>query len=171
MKDQRFRNQRFTAKVLEKYFNERMKDYDKLDSHFGSIPKPLFINGKFNPDNWNSGQDIRPIMCNYGVCNHMCNTYEASYVTTDPALLVDTESHVMWSGLKIYNDQQYIIINVLKNTMLKYGAEQISCDTYLISWYKNRGKCDILYKNNKPMTMDEYIEMLNILDAVHFFGE
>ncbi|MDD2952511.1 MAG: hypothetical protein PHC95_05020 [Parabacteroides sp.] len=45
---------------------------------------------------------------------------------------------------------------------------KINKDTYVIEWYKSRGRTDRITKNKKPITLSEYVELLNILEIENF---
>ena len=127
-------NKIITKEMLCKRYAERLQD-----KRMGSKPKELFIFDKddydcgcFNPDNWNSGQDIIRYISYY--------LYEN--------LHTELKFHVDDDGIKykielalIYNDDQWTFHVVIKN--INDSITGILTET----WYKNRGRTEAIYYN------------------------
>lgn len=144
-----------TNQGLIQRHNELVKYAKQEDSPYVSIPEPLFIGVKFNPDNWNGGDDIIRQFTDY-LKNEgrYAREFDWEYMSGD-----------FISNYNWFNDQNYI------NITLHIYDERINkwiLESYLITYYKNRGKTEAIYKNGKLITLDEYIEILNIIESTGF---
>lgn len=115
----------------EQYLSYAAKEIERMknDVHFASEPKPLFIDEKFNEENWNGVDIIRRFLYRYG--------YEE-------------QDNFTKTYYYAFGGQHYLFV---------YCVD----DFYIISWYKDRGKTDYIGKNGRPIDLDEYIELVNIL--------
>lgn len=138
---------KITKELLEKLYQIRYKKLNKNPDN--DLPNKLFHEVKddyeenvyivFNKDNWNSGQDLLRyfllFIYDYNLKNHII--YENKI---DIHILFKDDT---WTGVIIDRDNN---------------------DVYYISWYKSRGRTDKILKNGEPITLDEYLEILNILE-------
>lgn len=123
----------------------------KAKSTLNSVPERLFIDGNFNKDNWNGGGDVIRQFT-----NHIEDLYEwrQLYNNIEKTMVVEL----------ICEDEEYTA-NIV---VIKHGIN-IEVGTYSIGWYKHRGKTDKITLNNRLLTEDEYIELLNIIEEVTDF--
>lgn len=154
-------NKDFTPNGIINRFNTRFAEYLSGDAHLKDPPCPLFNDdGAFYPSNWMSGQDPRAIfMESEGLFEHLMDNALEVWVDSD-----ERTYGVLWSGCHYHDDQSYIIINVIIN-----DDRTIRSDTYLISWYKSRGRTEVFNKNGAPITLIEYSELLRLLDDARIF--
>lgn len=146
-----------TKQGLIQRHNELVKYAKQEDSPYGSIPEPLFIGVKFNPNNWNGGDAIirqftSDLQFNEGT-RHV-GEFDWEHKSGD-----------FVANWDYFDDQSYIQI-VIRAYDEREG--EWIFDQYLITYYKNRGKTDAIYKNGKLITLDEYIEILNIIESTGF---
>lgn len=137
-----------TAELLREIYTYKYK-CAKADPRYGSDPVSMFDkNGDFVTDNWASGQDlVRKFFEYYPVGNRVIDLRN-SKICFDLITI-----HYNW-----HDDQHYLQITPV-NDNLGY------CDHYFISWYKSRGRTERIYKNGRPIKIEEYAELCNI-----FFG-
>lgn len=123
----------------------------KADPRYGDDPAPMFDKyGAFTPDNWASSQSlIRKFFEYYPIYNKTIEIAE-----------LDLYYELMLIQYTRHNDQHYIQITLLADAD---GSE--SCDHYLITWYKSRGRTERIYKNGKLIRIGEYADLCNIFFA------
>lgn len=134
--------------------------------HYGSKAEAMFVDGMFNPKNWNGGDGIiRQYFSKfYGKVNNDIFASEVFFnwngIEVDGEIIV---SH------KYFEDQNYVTI-VLHT--YHYVEEDILRDWHddiaYLSWYKNRGTTDVMKFNGKEMSEEEYLLVLNALKASGF---
>lgn len=136
-----------TTELLKEIYNYKYKRV-KADPRYGngSGPESMFDkNGDFTSDNWASGQDlVRKFFEYYPVSNKVIDL-------RDPELHFD----LMIIHYKQHDDQHYLQITLVKD-------DSDCCDHYFISWYKSRGRTERIYKNGRPITIAEYVDLCNI---------
>lgn len=135
-------------------------------TRLGDPPEALFdTRGNFSDSNWNSGQDLRALLEERGMFDaRMDGPFEVwTKLESGSDDELDTDCGVFWSGEKRCGDQSYAMINVVLD-----GADR-ACDSYLISWYKSRGRVETFFRNNEPITLSGYCALLEILDKAGFF--
>lgn len=107
-------------------------------------------NGVFTPDNWNSDEVvyIRSLLANLPEYSNFPLPYGTSNCTVSK----------LWR-----DDINYIIVT--ENTVLEdfEGDMQVDIDTYIISWYKNRGSIDSFMVNGDIGTKKDYDWLTKIL--------
>ncbi len=131
------------------------------NSNYGSLPKSLYKNDVFNDENWNGGDAIIRQF-----------TYELERQSYDGGYYAKEfdfgskgiDMVASWNG---FNDQNYVSINLSvfdqDNPDKGWYFEQ-----YLITYYKSRGKTDGIYKHGKLLDFDEYVYLLNMIEASGF---
>lgn len=138
--------------------HNKLVDYAKRKgSPYGSIPSPLFIGNKFNLKNWNGGDAvIRQFTFNLEKSDHNSYVKEFEWKYKSGDLIAN------WD---YFNDQNYvqITLRVYDDRVEEWGYEQ-----FLITYYKRRGAIDLIRKNGKTITLDEYVELLNIIESTGF---
>lgn len=157
----------YSEKAITARFESMLKAYAEGRTHLGYPPQPLFDkNGRFNDENWNSDQDIRALLESDELFDErMDNPFEAWINASEDEPGFDyIEYGVFWSGKKRRDDQAYIMINIVRDDSIA-----LACDSYMISWYKSRGKTDAILKNGSPITLREYCVLLGLLDRAGFF--
>lgn len=122
--------------------------------HFRTEPRKGFNeDGSWNPDNWNGGDltFLRQFINTELDCpkDHIIKSF-------DDESNEDYENTLILSYNK-YNEQNYLIITHLDN------FENV-ISIYYITYYKDRGNTEQITKNLKPITEDEYLELLQILE-------
>jgi hypothetical protein len=124
--------------------------------------QPLFINNQFNKDNWN-GKEAIIRQFTYWLERQENEKYYAEFDYLD-------YGYEMIANWDYFEDQTYVTI-----TLRKYWHDaqtdeeaEFTYDTYLITYYKNRGKIDGIFKNGKLIDFDEYVYLLNIIEASGF---
>lgn len=142
---------RKTLELIEK------TNYQWFKKHNPScLPTPLFINNVFNPHNWNSGMAhlIRDFIDDLDEITNQTGIYTAEFDLDNDICgdIVVTKA--------VFNDQTYVSIV----TMTPGDLEPVF-DQYLITFYKRRGRTELITKNGKPITLGEYIQLLNIIEA------
>lgn len=130
------------------------------DQRFGSEPKPLFHDdGSFNSNNWNSNQDdIRTRIYNVLSPRSQC----LLNIESDEPVGNIFPTAVILVHVDFSDDQWYILINVICEDTGRY-------DSYIVSWYKNRGTTEMITYNGRPINIDEYVSLLNTLERGKFF--
>ncbi len=128
-------------------------------SHMASEIKPLFNeDGSFNGDNWNSGMDeIRKRLDTIVIAGN-----DISLSAFRDEDLDNCHEINVFASMKFCSDQWYIIINIVSVDIDVY-------DSYVITWYKSRGCTEMITKNGRPITIEEYVDMLNLLDELGLF--
>lgn len=141
----------FSKEYLDNKYEER-KAYLLRVAPGSDTPKPLFIDGKFNPKNWNSGQDV----------------FRVLYQTVDnPGFFIKTvdEDHYIMAFFKCVYEEWYVVIDIYEIT----EDERIITYSLRIKWYKQRGRTDEILYNNQPIAEHEYIKVIQYLDDCGFF--
>lgn len=129
-------------------------EYWKIHYPNSDLPRPMFISGHFNFDNWNGGDDL---IRDYFYDIEVSNEWQKGYELENGYLIVN---------FNYYDDIAY-------GTILHYywyedNPEKESYDVYLFSWYKHRGHTDIAMCNGHIMSEDEYIKLLNLLEKTGY---
>lgn len=159
--------------------------------HFGpdspSEPKPLFIEGEFNPLNWNSGQDVirKELTTNESMISGNCffkDEARADFTDKDfqdPKLIEDP--HIDPLIRRAYNMNAPIFSSVLNATIRKcsdwyllihvISMELDLYDSYIINWSRCFNRTLMIRKNEKFITLDEYLTLLKILNNRQFFNK
>lgn len=136
-----------TKELLHKNRDYKIEHMKEL--HLGSTPNPMFLNGEFNEDNWNSGD---------GVIRQFLSEIECGDTWTP---VFKSENTILTVKYKIDDvDTHHVTIVVDKES---------SEDRYYFSWYKHRGRTEVAIKNRKILTEDSYLELLNIIEDVAGF--
>lgn len=137
-----------TKEMLDNNRQYKINNKEKLN--YGSEPKPMFIDGKFNPINWNGGDNlIRQFFYNME-CSDWQKYYEIDF---------NDESYDLFANL-LYNENQYY------GNIIIHGDE---IKTYTFGWYKHRGCTEYAGCGDRYMTEEEYLEVLNLLSQVYNF--
>ncbi|MBG9776124.1 hypothetical protein [Brevibacillus laterosporus] len=148
-----------TKKKLIKRHKIKVKEAQKPQSSFGSIPKPMFIGEKWNPFNWNGGD---------GVIRQWTGwlRYDSGSTQSKEFDYLDY-GYLMIANLNWYEDQTYITITLHKywHDAITDEEDKRTFDQYLITYYKNRGKTDEILLNGRQVNLDEYVHLLNIIEA------
>lgn len=140
------------------------KHQEKLnDRHYRDEIQPLFKeDGSFNRGNWSSFQDdIRSrlesseIVCCDNELHIECRKPDEN--NEDCTIIINLDAFIVFSC-----DQWHVIISIICDETEDY-------DSYIVSWYKSRGRTDMITKNGKPINIDEYVEALNKLEDLGFF--
>lgn len=154
----------YTEANVTARFMDVLKRYEDGKTNLGNPPVAMFDDkGEFDPHNWNSGQDPRAILCERNVFDERLDEpFEAWYDEEIGEHIIDRG--VFWSGAKWHENQTYIFLNVITNGVT------INDDTYFISWYRSRGCTEIFTKNGRPIALDEYAALLNVLEKAGFFN-
>lgn len=125
---------------------ERLRQAQHSNPSLGSGPEPMFVDGVFNPDNWNGGDDIiRDFFYEVECSGEWVRAYELD----DSDVIIN---------FNYFNDQAY-------GTVIVKGE---SFDVYLFSWYKHRGKTETAQFNGKPLEESKYLKLLNLIDATGY---
>lgn len=123
----------------------------KNNPHIASEVTPMFDNsGRFTTENWNSGQD--EIRKRLNDIDELC--------ANNSILLMNEKTTIM--AHIFCNEQWYIQIGII-------DEQENTYDSYIISWYKHRGRTETVVKNGKPVDIEEYADLLNTLDENGFF--
>lgn len=136
--------------VLERLQAIRISAYRRSRTIY-SIPKRLFIDGKFNTENWNGGDAslIRRI-CNLVIDGEGIFSNN-KFVKDDTSLYIEAE----------FDDDDWRV-------NFKFGNKGRE-ESYTIGWYKSRGRTEVAEHNGETMTENEYIEFINmILDVTGY---
>lgn len=135
--------------------HENLIEYvDSGQSSYGSQPISMFNfnTNKFNERNWNGGDGV--IRQFTSLFNFPENSYYNEFDLEDNCgELVANSSY--------FNDQQYYQIT-LRHTE---NDGDWKFTQYLITFYKNRGATELILKNGQTINFDEYVELLNIIEA------
>lgn len=139
-----------TTDVLRELYQYKYERAE-ADPQYGSDPTPMFDKyGAFMPDNWASGQSlIRDFFKYYPIPDKAIDITE-----------LDLYYELMLIQYTLHNDQHYVQITLLADVD---GSE--SCDHYLVTWYKSRGRTERIYRNGKPIRIGEYADLCNIFFA------
>ena len=129
----------FTKEILEKLRKSR--------------EQALFIDGIFNPNNWNGGDDVIREFTKYveRKSGFFCEFESKKYL------------YQIFCVYQFIDDEKYFTITVIKDN----GSRE-NVDSYVINYYKDRGTTNWIFKNGKIINEDEYIELLNLLEQGGF---
>ena len=131
-----------------------IEEYEKQlnNKNLGSKPIRMFDeNGNFNQNNWNGGDSNL-------IRNYLDKLDDNTYF------------HHLEYGFyninKVYRDDMtYVFIT---ESIVRYNNYEMKEDfintTYVIGWYKNRGRIDIFTVDGETGTEEEYIDLLNMLE-------
>lgn len=156
-----------TKESLIKRHKERVKEYKKDNTKFGSLPESLFNfkTGNFNYDNWNGGDSVIRQLTGRVIDNHFCEiTYDYQY--TKDFVYDDMYGEIIMVGT-YSNDHSYIQILINYNDEDEFEIDQ-NILQYAITYYKNRGKTDQILKNGIIINFEEYLKLLNIIESSGF---
>lgn len=154
-----------TKETLERLRSNQQKPY------YGSDAKAMFVDGKFNPNNWNGGDGV---IRQYFSFHRDDNGYlkqhgkEVSFRWEHGGF----DGDLITSHYISHNDQSYatIILDGWMDIPVSEGAEDfpIHLITYF-SWYKSRGQTE-LFNHNGLKYSDEliYLIVLNAIEATGF---
>jgi hypothetical protein len=142
---------------LIKRHGELIEYYNTRETSYGSQPISTFDfnTNKFNERNWSGGDNVIRQFVNSYVFSD--NTYFEEFE------MVNNFGDVAASSC-YFNDQQYYHITlrqVENNGEWKFNQ-------YLITFYKSRGATEWISKNGQTINFDEYVELLNIIEASGF---
>ena len=130
----------------------------------GSESKPLFLDGKFNSDNWNGGDAL---------IRQFCSMLESEHFGEFVTYGNDTEMLVC--KLYRYEDQTYVSIVHIENSFFSgeekslFSGMETFTTQYDMEWYKNRGRVDYARYNSETMTEEEYLKLLNKIEELAQF--
>lgn len=153
--------------ITKDYLNElvikRLNEAKQPDSHYGSLPQSLFNkNGEFNVHNWNGGDSIIRQFTHYLEWSNG-KTYCKDF---DLALDRREFSGEIISSYAYFDDDNYVQITVRWYEWLdSETCGNTTVDQYLIQYYKSRGCTDLVMKNGKLIKVDEYVRLLQIIEA------
>lgn len=152
-----------TKEYLKELVAKRLNEATKPHSCYGSVPKALFKeDGTFNTENWNGGDAIiRKLV--YALEDDFDNSYCKDF---DLTLNNREFSGELIISFNRYNDSSYIQIAVNWYEYLNSETTTATTtDLYYIEYYKDRGKTDKIVKNGKLINLDEYVTLLQIIEA------
>jgi hypothetical protein len=143
-----------TKDDLEKLRIRQYEEFNKRGTN--SKPSPMFINGKFNPDNWAGGDNI---IRHYFYEIETSDSWQRGYEVSSGYLIVN---------FYYYEDQAYAVI--IHDDVDKYWENgQIEHhDVYYFSWYKHRGQTEVAKLNGHDITEEEYIRLLNLIEETGY---
>lgn len=133
----------FNKRVLKQLYKENKTIYENSDI------KRMFKYRKFNKNNYMGGDDI---------IRDFFYMFENGKIEDNVKVFLDDCIINIFVDIKCINDQRYARI-----TMSNAKEQSPTINTYLFSWYKNRGRTEVAELNGKQMTEKQYIELLNIL--------
>lgn len=144
--------------ITKEQLKERHRDivgYAKSpNSGYGSLPKPLFVGDTFTSDNWNGGDAIIR-QFTYWLERQQNTRFVKEFY-------FDKKELDMVANWDYFNDQNYVQI------ALRVFDEEIEdwyFRQYLITYYKNRGCIEMILVNGRLINFDEYVWLLNMLEA------
>lgn len=146
-----------TKEQLHERHLTQMSDYLLGKTRLDSPPIRLFdrVTGAFNPDNWNGGDAvIRQYTDSRGhgyTLSAESDIYDHLCLVTGAALSCQDEWHYTFTAHHVHQD----------------GTE--TYDQYIVGVYKSRGCTQRLRKNGREMTLDEYVELLNLIEGTGHF--
>jgi hypothetical protein len=150
-----------TKEVLEQLRKTQQREY------YGSQAQAMFVDGIFNPNNWNGGDRlIRQYFSEYrdGLFNDQVAA-EIEFGEKETEFSGDIIINHKW-----FEDQNYVTIifhgwyGVDEMNDYKQQIDHIAYFT----WYKSRGRTENALYNGRPMTEDEYLFVLNALQETGF---
>lgn len=156
-----------TKQDLINRHEKRLSEAKKPNSSFGSLPKSLFYsNTTFTEDNWNGGEAIIRQYTDYLSLSKDNHTKSCEF-----ELRMGDDEGIGGEFIATYswlNDTNYAQITVRSYGWYEGDMSEWKFDHYLISYYKSRGKTDVIMKNGKSITFDEYVRLLNIIESTRF---
>lgn len=147
--------------------NERVGYVKSGDSSYGSEPSRMFNDdGSFNVYNWNGGEGIIRQYTGHLEWEVGGNTKSTEFGIDngDNGIEGRFNANISWN-------EDYNYIQVVTH-YYKWGIDKIDerwlVDQYLVLYYKNRGCTDMILKNGRLIVMDEYVDLLNIIESTGF---
>lgn len=132
-----------TKEILEKLYLQNVNN-----KSFSDKPVRMFVNGKFNPKNWNGGDDL--------------------IRTLFSSIESDNTSNI----LNLYDEDDEwdypVICNIDRVQDQTYATIVVDRKVYYFEWYKNRGCTEVAMINGRDMTENEYIKLLNLIEKSGF---
>jgi hypothetical protein len=131
-------------KITKEYLDELRAD--QQSPSFGSTAKSMFIEGVFNPDNWNGGDG-------HLIRNYLDSIFMDSFIAD-----VETEffSGTMIATHTTDQDQNYA-------TFVLHDPIKETHSLAYFSWYKSRGATEVAIFDGHLMTENEYLLILNAI--------
>lgn len=122
---------------------------NKQKLNYYDVTEPMFVNGKFNRNNWNGGDDI---------IRQLFSEIEDS--DSWKPRIYQNDKILMIIDFDIQCDDRYgkIIVIELENHSL--------CFEYEFSWYKRRCRTDLARIDNKLLDEETYIKLLNQIEEM-----
>lgn len=145
--------------MITKEALQKCRGYQFNNKYLGSTPQAMFVNNKFNSENWNGGDDlIRDYFSDIETSSDWQKGYELNDDIADDLIY----------NFYYFEDQAYGII-IVRNVMDDdiHNGEQYF-DTYSFSWYKHRGATESAICNGHLMTEDEYLKLLNLIESTGY---
>lgn len=151
----------YTVDIIKRLFKKKQRE-TKNNPHYASEVKPLFDEeGNFNPGNWCSGQDLIRLKLYENELDLPGNSYRASKYQEDRH---DSRLIVIADLVRDEYEEWYFTINII-------NIDTNVFDTYISNWYKGRGCTHAIRFNGEPITIDQYVKVLNILEDFNFFTD
>lgn len=154
--------------VENKQSNPREITHETLDelrhnqqkNNYGSQALQMFINGVFTGENWNGGDGIfRQFFYDY---------YKKEAYEVDCTLNGLEYSVSLIISHTYFEDQNYVTIVIDGNMYRDDNYEDSINDVAYFSWYKSRGRTELAKYNGEPITEEQYLLILNLLQATGF---
>lgn len=164
--------------ILTRTYGLRLSYNESTSSDYGSSPVPLFSDDKynydqFNPNNWASGMDTLKYiileLVRLGFINNKprlsddeaptmiyaaytdITAYSICYNRVNGEYLTDTSRHDVWITEYACADNGGIYtINDCR-------------EVYHMMWYGNQNKIETITLDDKPITMNDYVRITNIV--------
>lgn len=136
--------------ISEKLANNReyvLKNQREL--YLGSEPKPLFLLGDFNKDNWNGGDAV---IRQYASRIEDSENWDRVYTDKTKTLFV---------SFRHCDDDKQISFSLVYGN----GTHKL----WSFSWYKNRGRIDEARYCSAEMTEYDYIKLLEVIERMSDF--
>lgn len=149
--------------MIERDDLQKLRD-SQQKSRFASEAKSMFVNGEFNTDNWNGGDgNIRQFT--YDVDwkwgnNNRC--WEIDWKVGDHNHSGDAIVQYVH-----FEDFNYVTI-IVRGYDCDDDEHDWYLDQYLIQYYKNHGKTDRILYNGNPITEEQYLVLLNLIEQTGF---
>lgn len=132
-----------TFEDLEKSRTYLQKNKEALG--LGSSPKPLFVNGEFNEENWCGGDDvIRQFFYYFQDKTEWFNRYIQDDLTIYVRYLYEEDMNYLYIDI-CYKDKTHT--------------------SYYFEWYKNRGHIEKITCDKEVINEKQYIDLLNLLEV------
>lgn len=149
-----------TKETLDHLRKHQQKPY------YGSKAQSTFKNGVFNPENWNGGDAIIRNWTDwlrYSVDRKIVDEVTIEYQ--------GVEYHIDFIADYTYNEDMNYVTIALDGSIENLKTGHFDNDWYAIvyiKWYKSRGATDLISWNGRPMTEDEYLLLLNIIEKTGY---